>query len=163
THPSANPLPVLSQIVTRLRELDATARQLRAQLAGEVEVHFDLEAPEPTWRGPAIAALVVILLGFVLGAASQLIVRDSAFLLPVGIVMIALGALMAVYARRQRFLALDLRRQRQLAGVEIDRRLRGRSVLEQELKEAEGDTMVQLATLGLPDIATAEALLAAGE
>jgi len=163
SHPSANPLPVLSQMVTRLRELDATIRELKAKLQGEVEVHFDLEAPEPTWRGPAIAALVVIVLGFVLGAASQLIARDSAFLLPVGFVLIALGALMAVYARRQRILALDLRRQRQLAGVEIDRRLRGRSQLEQELKEAEGDMMVQLATLELPDLTTAEALLEAEE
>ena len=163
SHPSANPLPVLSQMVTRLRELDATIRELRAKLEGEVEVHYDVEAPEPTWRAPAIVALVVIVAGFFIGAASQLIARESAFLLPVGIGLIALGALIAVFARRQRTLALDLRRQRQLAGVEIDRRLRGRSQLEQELKEAEGDTMVQLATLELPDLATAEALLEAEE
>jgi DNA repair exonuclease SbcCD ATPase subunit len=163
SHPSANPLPVLSQMVTRLRELDAKIRELKAQLAGEVEVHFDVVTPEPTWRVPALVALVVIVAGFLVGAASQVIARESAFLLPVGIGLIALGALMAVFARRQRALALDLRRQRQLAGAEIDRRLRGRSVLEQELKEAEGDMMVQLATLELPDLAAAEALLEAEE
>jgi DNA repair exonuclease SbcCD ATPase subunit len=163
SHPSANPLPVLSQMVTRLRELDAKIRELKAQLAGEVEVHFDVVTPEPTWRVPALVALVVIVAGFLVGAASQVIARESAFLLPVGIGLIALGALMAVFARRQRALALDLRRQRQLAGAEIDRRLRGRSVLEQELKEAEGDMMVQLATLELPDLTAAEALLEAEE
>jgi hypothetical protein len=163
THPSANPLPVLSQMVARLRELDATIRELKAQLAGDVEVHFDVVTPEPTWRVPAFAALVVIVAGFLIGAASQLIARESAFLLPVGIGLVALGALMAVFARRQRTIALDLRRQRQLAGAEIDRRLRGRSMLEQDLKQAEGDIMVQLATLELPDLATAEALLEAEE
>jgi DNA repair exonuclease SbcCD ATPase subunit len=163
SHPSANPLPVLYQMLTRLRELDATVRELRAKLQGEVEVHFDIEAPEPTWRGPAIVALIVIVAGFILGAASQLFARDSVFLLPVGIGLIALGAVMAVFARRQRTLAHDLRRQRQLAGVEIDRRLRGRSLLEQELRQAEGDIMVQLATLELPDLATAELLLQAEE
>ena len=160
THPSPNPLPVLAQMVARLRELDATIRQLRAQLQGEVEVHFDVEAPEPTWRGPAVVAVAVILVGFAIGAASQLVARDSPYLLPMGIGLVILGAVMALFARRQRTLAGDYRRHRQLAGAEIDRRLRGRSLLEQELKQAEADTMAQLATLELPDMARAEALLA---
>ena len=54
-------------------------------------------------------------------------------------------------------------RQKQLRDVEIDRRLRGRSQLEQELQEAEPDMANQLAALELPDMAAAEELLRAEE
>jgi uncharacterized protein YhaN len=62
------------------------------------------------------------------------------------------------------FVALWLRRghktQQELRDVEIDRRLRGRSDMKTELAQAEADTSQQLAGLGLPDLAAAEALLA---
>ena len=41
THPSTNPLPVLEQIVGRLRSLEAKIRELTAALSGEVEVSFE--------------------------------------------------------------------------------------------------------------------------
>jgi DNA repair exonuclease SbcCD ATPase subunit len=44
--------------------------------------------------------------------------------------------------------------------VEIDRRLRGRSEMEQELRQAEADTAQQLLGLGLPDVGAAADLLA---
>ena len=44
THPSANPLPVLRSGVERLRALDQQARELRAALAGEVNVTFEVGA-----------------------------------------------------------------------------------------------------------------------
>ena len=47
----------------------------------------------------------------------------------------------------------------QLRDVEIDRRLRGRSEMEAELKQAEIDTEQQLGTYGLDDLAAAEDLL----
>ena len=49
SHPSANPLPVLRKVVERLREVDTRIRELKAALAGEVEVTFEIP-PEPTWR-----------------------------------------------------------------------------------------------------------------
>ena len=49
SHPSENPLPVLDQIVIRLRSLDAKIRELRAALSGEIAVNFDVPPP-PTWR-----------------------------------------------------------------------------------------------------------------
>jgi uncharacterized protein YhaN len=62
------------------------------------------------------------------------------------------------------FVALWLRRsdrmQAEMRDVQIDRRLRGRSEMEAELKVAEADTAQQLLGLGLPDLAAAEALLA---
>ena len=59
--------------------------------------------------------------------------------------------------------ALWLRRgsraDQELRDVEIDRRLRGRSEMEAELRQAEADTAQQLGTLGLDDLAAAEDLL----
>ena len=163
THPSPNPLPVLTQILERLRVLDGRITTLRAMLSGEVEVNYEVTAPEPTWRAPAFVAVLLVLVGIGLVAASQLALKDSPILLPVGIGLAVLGAVIALFARRQRSLSTDLRAQKQLAGVEIDRRLRGRSQLEQELREAEADTAAQLENLGLPDIASAETLLSAEE
>ena len=162
-HPSPNPLPVLSQTVERLRVLDSRITTLRAMLSGEVEVNYEVTTPEPTWRAPAAVALLVIIVGFALAAASELVLKDSPILLPVGIGLVVLGVVIALFARRQRALSFDLRAQKQLAGAEIDRRLRGRSQLEHELKEAEADTAAQLQNLELPDFAAAEALLSAEE
>ena len=51
--------------------------------------------------------------------------------------------------------------QTQLRDVEIDRRLRGRSDMEQELKQCEADTPSSSQGIGLEDLAAAEAMLAA--
>ena len=53
--------------------------------------------------------------------------------------------------------------QTQLRDVEIDRRLRGRSEMEAELREAERQTEQQLGSIGLNDLAEAEDLLAREE
>ncbi|MBF6605436.1 MAG: AAA family ATPase [Chloroflexi bacterium] len=163
SHPSIHPLPVLRPTVNRIRSLDTQIRELRATLGGEVDVDYEVTTPEPTWVAPAAVGLVVVIVGFVLAGTSQLFLRDSPLLLPVGLGLIGLGALIAAFARRQRILALDFRRQRQLADVQIDRRLRGRSLLEEDLKKAQADTSAQLAGLGLADLAAAEALLEAEE
>ncbi|MFI5225465.1 MAG: ATP-binding protein [Candidatus Limnocylindrales bacterium] len=159
THPSPNPLPILSQVVGRLRTLDGQMRELRARLEGEVEVNYEVSALEPTWKAPIAVAIILVVIGIGLAGASALLTQDAVFLLPVGIGLVVIGVLVAIFARRQRSAASDLQTQKQLAGEEIDRRLRGRSQIEQELRQAELDSETQLATIGLPDIATAEALL----
>jgi DNA repair exonuclease SbcCD ATPase subunit len=64
--------------------------------------------------------------------------------------------IVAFYLRRSYERAMALYR---LRGDEIDRRLRGRSQLEEELVQAELDSEQQLASLELPDLDTASALL----
>ncbi len=159
THPSPNPLPILNKVVLRLRGLDETIRDLTARLEGEGDVHFQVDAPEPTWRITAGLALVIVIVG--LGLAVGGFLSDAAALLPVGAVLVLVGAVIAVLARRQRTTAQSLKRQKELAGAEIDRRLRGRSQMEQELKQAQADMESQLAAVDLPDLATVEALLVA--
>ena len=160
SHPSATPQPVLRQMVTRLRTLDTRMRELRAMLSGEVAVQFEVTTPEPTWR-PIAAVALLLVLG---GAAVAILTLLGVVNLPApaalgGLAAVVLGAVVAILARRQRRAALDFKRQKELQDVEIDRRLRGRSQLEQELRQAEADTATQLASIELPDLAAAEELL----
>ncbi len=160
-HPSENPLPVLEQIVLRLRALDAKIRELKAALAGEVDVRFEVP-PEPTWRPLSRFALVVVVLGMVVAAASVAV--KAVGIADVGTIPALLGGVAAGIGFILAFVAWWLRRsdrvQAQLRDVQIDRRLRGRSEMEAELKQAEADTAQQLIGLGLPDLGAAEDLLA---
>jgi DNA repair exonuclease SbcCD ATPase subunit len=164
THPSPNPLPVIRQTVSRLRNLDTRIRELRAALEGEVAVQFDV-APEPTWRPLSRWSAILVVLGLVVAAVvfalQQLGITDlgtaplylAAAIAGIGLIL----ALVAFWLRRSSAM------QSQLRDVEIDRRLRGRSEMEAELRQAEADTESQLGSLGLDDLAAAETLLAAEE
>lgn len=164
SHPSRDPLPILRSAVTRLREVDGRVRELRAMLSGDVEVHYELAAPESrSWRPTAQIALALIAVGIVLGAIAGLnvVAIPGGVIGPIGLVV--LGAALALVGRRQRLAATDIGRERQLRDDEIDRRLRGRSQLEQELQEREATLAEMLAGLQLEDAPAAEALLAAEE
>lgn len=164
SHPARDPLPILRTTVARLRELDSRVRELRAMLSGDVDVHFELQVPESrNWLPVARIAIVMILVGFGLAAVSAL----NVFVLPGGLVgplgAVVVGLILAVIGRRQRLHATDIGRERQLRDDEIDRRLRGRSQLEQELQERDLELANQLSGFELPDMAAVEALLAAEE
>ena len=164
THPSPNPLPVIRQSVERLRGLDVRIRELRAALAGEVAVRFDV-APEPTWRPISRWGILLVLLGLIVAGGS--FAAGTLGIIDLGMPPLYLGAAAAGIGLILSFVALWLRRgsrmQEQLRDVEIDRRLRGRSEMEAELRQAETDTEQQLGTLGLEDLAAAEELLAREE
>lgn len=160
THPSDNPLPVLEQVVNRLRRLDGQIRELRAALLGEVEVSFEVP-PEPTWRPLSRIALGLVAVGVVVALATYL--ARQAGIVDLGTAPALLGGAAAGVGFILAFVAWWLRRSdrmtSQMRDVQIDRRLRGRSEMEQELRQAEADTAQQLAGLGLEDVAAAEALL----
>ena len=164
SHPSPNPLPALRASVERLRTLDGRIRELKAALAGEVEVNFDV-APEPTWRPLSRLSLALVVIGILLAAApviaAALSIGDPGFLIQ------AVGAVIAVVGLVLAGVALWLRRsykmQTQMRDVDIARRLRGRSDMEAELMEAEARSAAQLSALALADLAAAEDLLAREE
>jgi uncharacterized protein YhaN len=161
SHPSQNPVQVLEQLVGRLRILDGRIRELKAALSGEVAVQFEVP-PEPTWRPLSRIGLLVVLVGILVAGIA--FGGNLAKVFDLGIAPIMLGASIAGIGFILAFVALWLKRsdtmQTQLRDVEIDRRLRGRSEMEEELRRAEGDTASQLVSIGMPDIAAAEALLA---
>ena len=164
THPSPNALPVIRAAVERLRMLDGRIRELRAALSGEVEVTFDV-APEPTWQPLSRVSVVLVALGILLAAGR--VVANVLGITDPGVAIQAIGGIMAVVGLAMAAVAFWLRRsdkmQTQLRDVEIDRRLRGRSEMEAELRDAEAKAEAQLGSLGLTDLAEAEDLLAREE
>ncbi len=164
SHPSKQPLPALKLAVEKLRVTDGRVREIRAILGEEAEVVADEIPAEPGWRrgsrfavgliiaGVAVAAVLVVAnQAFALGIGSALAAVPGLALVGLGIVFAAVG----LYLRR-----LDRRR---LGNVRVDvaRRLRGRSDLQEELKIAEADVERQLAALEQPSLVEAEALLEA--
>jgi DNA repair exonuclease SbcCD ATPase subunit len=161
SHPSPNPLPVLEQAIIRLRKLDTKIRELRAALSGEIEVSFEVP-PEPTWRPLSRIALGLVILGVIVAGAT-LALRFLG-IVDLGTAPQYVGGAGAGIGFILAFVAVWLRRndrmQTELRDVEIDRRLRGRSEMEEELRLAELDTAQQLMGLGLEDLAAGETLLA---
>jgi DNA repair exonuclease SbcCD ATPase subunit len=164
THPSAHPLPVLKQLVERLRVLDRDIAALKASLGEAVDVDFELRVPEPTWlRWAALAMVfsVAAVAGAAIGVATGSLSNPT---IAIGVIgAIVLGVTLSYYAIRKRRAAYDFRRAKQLRDDQIARRLRGRSQLESELREKEADYSGQLGTLQLPDLPAAEDLLAREE
>jgi DNA repair exonuclease SbcCD ATPase subunit len=160
THPSPNPLPVLRQSVDRLRVLDTRMKELRAALAGEIDVQFEV-APEATWRPLSRFGMLALILGIVVAVVTFGL--DAAGIVKLGTVPAIIGAAIAGIGAVMTIIGFWLwrssRMQEQMRDIEIDRRLRGRSEMEAELKQAEADTETQLTTLDLPDLAAAEELL----
>jgi len=179
-HPSSNGLPALREALTKARASDMRIREVRAALAGEVEVQFEMKVPTPrAWRPTALSAFVLILAGLGIALADQLHILPSslpgisigsgagAIVLPgAGLLaglLVLVGAIVAVVGRRQRIRAQDVRKNKDMRSQEIERRLRGRSMLEQELAMEEVTLTNLLAVLELPDLAAVEALVAAEE
>jgi DNA repair exonuclease SbcCD ATPase subunit len=160
SHPSPNPLPVLRQAVERLRALDTRMRELRAALAGEIDVNFEV-APEPTWRPISRWGMVAVLLGAIVAAGG--FAADTLGVVDLGLPPLVIGGALVVIGLILVGVATWLRRgsrmRQELRDVEIDRRLRGRSEMEAELRQAEADTEQQLGTLGLEDLAAADDLM----
>jgi DNA repair exonuclease SbcCD ATPase subunit len=179
-HPSSNGLPALRDALAKVRASDMRVREIKAELAGEVEVNFVVEEPTPrAWRPTAIVAMAVILL------AVAFVGADLAGALPRGLqtfgisalgqtilvpgvpvlasLLVLFGIALALVGRRQRIRAQDVRKTKDLHSVAIERRLRGRSMLEQELRTEEVNSTNLLAALDLPDLASVEALVTAEE
>ncbi len=164
SHPSRDPLEILRLSAERLRGLEARIRELQAALAGEVEVQF-VVAPEPTWGPLSRWALVLVVVGLVLAGGAFL--ARTGGILDVGSAPEYLGAAIAGIGLILAIVALWLRRGSELTGqlrdVEIDRRLRGRSEMEAQLRQAETDAAQQLGALGRDDLAAVEDLLSREE
>ena len=162
SHPSPNPLPALRIAVDRVRALDGRIRELQALLSGEVEVQFEVQ-PEPTWQPLSRWSMALVVIGLVV-VGGTLGLKLAGIADP-GLLVQALGALGTLVGLILAAVAFWLRRsvklETQMRDVEIDRRLRGRSEMEAELRLAEANVLGQLGAFGLTDLAAVEGLLAA--
>ena len=160
SHPSPNPLTLVRSTVDRLRTLDSRIRELKAALAGEVAVSFELK-PAAVWEPLSRLSVVLVVTGLLVAGGSFAV--SALGIAAPGLVPKAIGAAIAVVGLAFAAVAIWLRRgdkmQGQLRDVEIDRRLRGRSEMEAELRLTETGFAQHLAALGLESLAAAEDLL----
>jgi recombinational DNA repair ATPase RecF len=160
SHPSPSPLAIVRATVERLRTLDTRIRELKAALSGEVEVSFNVK-PAVTWQPLSRLSVALVLIGLALAAGTFLLktvnvvdLGDAPKLIGGGVAVIGLAfAGVAWWLRRGDKMSGQLR------DVEIDRRLRGRSEMEAELRLTEAGLEQHLGTLGMADLAEAEDLL----
>jgi DNA repair exonuclease SbcCD ATPase subunit len=156
--PSTIPIKTLRGGVERLRAVDGRIRELRAILSDEVEVHFDPPPPPRSWRWAMVAAVLVALAG--LGVAAVSVQMPGLQIVSVGGLLIIIAGLLGfIAARRLETRSRILRVDHELREVDVDRRLRGRSLLQQELVDQELVAGQLLEDLRQPDLTTAEALL----
>jgi len=161
SHPSSVALPVLRTTVDHLRQLEFKLSEMRAELAAEPDLSgYDVTVADPPWKlwvvagaVAMVAALAVLAGGFVIGAAIVGIVAAVAL-------VAAGGACIAVSRREQRRMN-DIRMQNELRESEIARRLSGRTQLAEKVRQAEQERVEALASLNLPDVATADLVLSA--
>ncbi len=153
THPSTVPVAVLREGAARLRQLERTIAELTAELGDEVTVQGEIMRPAPRWRPLAIGAIVLAVIGIAIALLTPMP-------LPVlGIVVALAGVGSAWLAMRRRRLAFDVNYQKHLREEQVSRRLRGRSAIEEQLRQNQKAREAQLAGLGVRDSAAAEDLL----
>ncbi len=164
SHPSPTPLAVLRPAVQRLRGFETKIATLEEMLAGEVKVDFEVQ-PEVRWQPLSRGGLAFVAIGLLIAMLG--IALDALNILETGPVLPIVGGIVAVMGVVLAVAGLARRRgdrlQRQLRDVEVDRRLRGRSEIEQELKTAQADRDEELEGLGIEATAEAEERLDAEE
>jgi DNA repair exonuclease SbcCD ATPase subunit len=158
SHPSQIPVADLRAAVDRIRTLDGRIRELKAMLSGEIEVTWDAPPAPRSWRWAMILAVLVAAAGFVVAAGAGLIDGLRPYALP-GLLLIIAGLVGFAVARRLQRRAETLRHGQELRDIDVDRRLRGRSLLQQELVDGELAFSQQLRDVDLPDLPAAEDLL----
>lgn len=157
SHPSPTPLAVLRPAVERIRGLATRIRELKAALSGEIEVSFEVKQ-SGTWRPLARLAVVWVVIGLLIAVVS--FAADALAIAEPGVGPTLIGAGIVAMGLILAGVAIWLRRtdrlQGQLRDVEIDRRLRGRSEMEAELRLTEAGMEQHLGTLGVADPVEAE-------
>jgi DNA repair exonuclease SbcCD ATPase subunit len=161
SHPSTIPLPALRSALEHLRNLEFKISEMRAELAAEPDLSgYDVALATPRWGpwgfiGGALlaAALVVAGAGFAMRAVIPGLVAAAVFAAMGGV------ALWRALAMRRRL--GDIRVQNELRESEIARRLSGRTDLAERVRQTEQERAEALASVGMADLARAEAVFAA--
>lgn len=162
SHPAKVSLAVLRTAVEGLRLAEAKISECRAELADQPEVSgYDVGAlPTPSWRRWATVTGLLAVIGVFIAVTGT---PGSFGAAPayLGLAMAGLGVLIGVAAVVLRRRSSDVRRQNVLREEQISRRLRGRSEIEQQLRDTVAKRDDELEVLGLADVPAAAALLEA--
>ena len=160
-HPSTTPLPELKEGVRRLKDLQFQIQELESGL----ELQPDLTAaPEeltrpPRWLPLAVVSVLTLLGALVVAGISIAEVLPLVIGLAIAAVLGGVGVGVGAMALRRYRLGLDVRRQADLQEAEIQRRLRGRTQEEEQLRMARRERDALLTSLGVADVYAGDALL----
>ncbi len=160
-HPSAVALPALRSTVEHLRKLEFTLSEMRAEMAAEPDLSgYDASIANPRWRPWALIGVAAVLCAA--GAAVGGLMLDKAAAgLGAGAALLVIALLAFLTGARQRMRETDVRLQNELREAEIARRLAGRTVLSERVRQTEQERAQALSSLGLSDLAKAETTFAA--
>jgi DNA repair exonuclease SbcCD ATPase subunit len=110
-------------------------------------------------------AIVLVVIGLILAAGA--FIASLANISPFGQTPVLIGGIVALIGLVLAVVAFQMRRgerlSKELRDMDIDRRLRGRSQIEEDLRQSEFDYVAQLQSLEVPDLASAEAQMLAEE
>jgi DNA repair exonuclease SbcCD ATPase subunit len=156
SHPSQAALPALRASVDRLRNLEYEIIELKVGQDDEPDAsNYEAVPSPPPWKA---LALLVLILAAAAVAAFPAVGGGIAGVAVAALILLATAGTAFVTWQRLRA-AQAVRLQNELIEAQIARRLRGRSEREDKLRRAEREHDALLATLGLPDLGRAEALL----
>lgn len=161
SHPSLLPLSALRGGVERLRNHEYRLSEMRAELAAEQDVVAQrIAVTTPNWRPWAFLSILLIAAAVAAAVAGEMLQASSIGLVAAAVLaVLGVGALLMTWLQRRRLAAA--RDQNQLREADIARRLTGRTALGDQARRVEVDRTAALTSLGLPDLAAAEAMLAA--
>jgi uncharacterized protein YhaN len=161
SHKSSVSLPALKSTVEHLRNLEFNLSEMRAELAAEPDLSgYDAALKEPSWR-PLLIAGGILMFATVAAALGGLVLRQAIVgLLAAALLGVAGGAALWVALRRRRHVE-GIRIQNELRESEIARRLAGRTDLAERVRQSEQERAEAMASIGQPDLNTAETTLAA--
>lgn len=162
THPSSMSLPALRVAVDAIRTTDAKIATLEGLLADEVHVEFAVP-PEVPWRSRSRLAALLVILGVALAAggfaADQAGVPGLWPAVPAAAAVIAgIGLILSIQGLLR---SRANRIEQTMRDAEVSRRLRGRSEIEEELRQRQAERATGLESVGVETTEAAEERLAA--
>jgi hypothetical protein len=154
------PLAELRDAAKRVQELQFQIQELEVtlELRGDLPETVEVVKP-PRWQPVALLAMIVGITGLLaVGAGLMGIVPDIAGL-GIGLVLLVAAGGLGIWGARMARRVHSVRIQAQLQEAEIARRLAGRSLEEEQLKETRRERDALLVGMGVPDVYAADALL----
>jgi ABC-type hemin transport system ATPase subunit len=155
SHPAPMPLAELKRGVDGLRAVEFRISELRAERASQPDPSAYEAARVPSGWG--VWTLVGVL--FVAAAVAAFALLTGVPAVALGGALAAAGLLSVVRGVRLRLRAVNVRRSNRMLESEVDRRVKGRSVLDDQFRAAEREREAVLGRLGVADLSAAELLL----
>jgi uncharacterized protein YhaN len=158
SHPSSVPLTTLRPAVEQLREAERQISEMRAELAQDADVEFEVHELPPAWRRWAAVGGVLTIVALVVAV---LAVNAGQQYAPLALVPLGAAVIVTFIAVRRRRRAAEITQRHLLPEGQLSRRLRGRSGVADRLALREREHADLLSLISLPDTPAAEALLSA--